>query len=126
MSPDCAVIQIAKVGLGWDLIRYIELSKSMGNKNFLKNLIFCLLLLITFGCVTNKQAMRNKTNNFEKISEGMSYADVIQIWGEPDIKEILDNHREMWTYKPKFLSLHTRKLVLFENGVVVDHEVQYK
>lgn len=98
----------------------------MTNKNFLKSMIFSFFLLFTYGCATNNQITGNNTNNCKEISNGMSYIDVVKICGEPDKKEIFDNYKELWAYKSKFLSLYTRKLVLFENGIVVDHEVQYK
>jgi hypothetical protein len=88
------------------------------------NFILVFILSFIFGCATNN-SMGSNLNNRKEIREGMTYAEIIHIWGEPNQKELLDDGKEIWTYKP-FLALYSRKLVLFQNGKVVDHEVQFK
>lgn len=102
-----------------------------------KNFVLFMLIFMIFvqGCATTSEITSSKGT----IKIGMTKADVLSIWGEPEGKDIIgetyvqgmqlgsDERYELWNYpRINWWGAHTFELQFNKNGILTYIEPLYK
>jgi len=84
----------------------------------LANAIVLLLLTMPSGCGLFYQAASGyRANQMEKrLQPGMMMPEVHQTWGEPDIRNFVDAHTEVWSYAKHANSNDATAAVLYTSA----------
>ena len=96
--------------------------KTLGVVDIMKKIISLgiLFFIILVGCKNNKATKEN----YDKINNGMSYEQVIEIMGDNHVKsevETANGKEELWNYN---LGKKPQILIIFENGMVADKAIR--